>query len=93
LLYHELSVKLRDGDLSSEVTNAAEKPQTIEKMNPEWSTMSPRQALKQFAARLLQPADNLVVNAMHGGGQVLVSELGCTVAKLFHPFGYGAPVG
>jgi hypothetical protein len=31
----------------------------------------------------LQPADNLVVNAMHGSGQVLVSELGCTVAKLF----------
>jgi hypothetical protein len=41
----------------------------------------------------LQPPDNLVVNAMHRGGQVLVSELGCTVAKLFHPFGYGAPVG
>src|SRR6266852_6313475 len=28
----------------------------------------------------LQPSDNLVVNAMHGGGKVLVNELGCTVA-------------
>jgi hypothetical protein len=28
----------------------------------------------------LQPSDNLVVNAMHGGGKVLVNELRCTVA-------------
>jgi hypothetical protein len=28
----------------------------------------------------LQPSDNLVVNAMHGGSEVLVGELGCTVA-------------
>jgi hypothetical protein len=29
---------------------------------------------------LLRSTNNLAVNAMHGGGKVLVSELGCTVA-------------
>jgi hypothetical protein len=41
----------------------------------------------------LQEFDNLVVNAMDLGGEVLVSEPRSTVAKLFHPFGDGAPVG
>jgi hypothetical protein len=30
---------------------------------------------------LLRSANNLVVNAMHLGGKVLVNELGCTVAE------------
>jgi hypothetical protein len=31
-------------------------------------------------AACARASDNLVVNAMHGGGKVLVSELGATVA-------------
>jgi hypothetical protein len=40
----------------------------------------PSQRSQTVAVASFQPSDNLAVNAMHGGGEVLVSELRCTVA-------------